>query len=752
MEYIKVMWVPLAAFLPALLFLMPTEKAKVYDVRSITLPNGLEAALIHNPKAAQSAAAMNVGIGSFHNPPKVSGLAHFVEHMLFLGTDKYPESNAYQSFLAKNQGDSNASTSGEYTEFYFRVNHAGLFGALDRFSQFFISPLFNDKYLQFEKNAVDSEHSRNISKEGRRAFRVFQLLHAENHPMRIYTTGNLASLKKLTRADAVKFFNRYYSAHRMKLAIYGKASLDSLEKMVREHFAAVKRRPVKKELVSGEVFSLPLPRIAEVRPFGKDRSLELHFSGRSLRSEWKSKVYAVIRFLFVQDGPDTLKNHLKQKGWIKDLYVYRRNYQHKYYFEFGFDLTEEGEGKIDEIIREFFTFTAKMKQEGYKEHLFELLQGMRQLNYDFISPGRASNVATFFAELMWRFPAGQILQNTKLIFEKKEELFLEVMAWFKPSNMNLLWISEKASVNKKEPYMGVEYSISAVEKIRSQYWQSSSETVYKYPKRNHYIPHELRVLNDGTVKWPEKLRLSGDAEVWFQQTPEWEKPKAKIGAKLYSRARFLSPKEKAASILLQKLISDSMQGWKQELRAAGIYLRIMLHKNGIFLNISGYSQHLLRVYRQAIRKIKDFEPSLKRFNLLKQATVKSYSELDYMQATSQAEMHVDAATEQDLHPYIYRDDFATLKLSDVVSRHSVLTSSSKLYAFAHGNLRKSEVQKALPRISKAWGASSSNYNREQDNYKYLWLPKGKPLAVIGAGCDKFSLRKRHQRRLPLFGC
>lgn len=71
--------------------------------------------------------------GSLSDPANISGLAHFCEHMLFLGTQKYPKENEYSQFLSEHAGSSNAFTSGEHTNYYFDVSHEHLQGALDRY-------------------------------------------------------------------------------------------------------------------------------------------------------------------------------------------------------------------------------------------------------------------------------------------------------------------------------------------------------------------------------------------------------------------------------------------------------------------------------------------------------------------------------------------------------------------------------------------------------------------------------------------
>ena len=69
--------------------------------------------------------------GSLSDPPNIAGLSHFCEHMLFLGTKKYPKENEYSQFLSEHAGSSNAFTSGEHTNYYFDVSHEHLEGALD---------------------------------------------------------------------------------------------------------------------------------------------------------------------------------------------------------------------------------------------------------------------------------------------------------------------------------------------------------------------------------------------------------------------------------------------------------------------------------------------------------------------------------------------------------------------------------------------------------------------------------------------
>lgn len=132
------------------------------EYRGLVLDNGMKVMLISDSTTDKSAACLSVEVGHMSDRTDIPGLAHFLEHMLFLGTEKYPNENAYSSFLSENGGTSNAATYPDCTKYYFDIVPDKLEDALDRFSQFFISPLFTESATLREINAVNSEHEKNL--------------------------------------------------------------------------------------------------------------------------------------------------------------------------------------------------------------------------------------------------------------------------------------------------------------------------------------------------------------------------------------------------------------------------------------------------------------------------------------------------------------------------------------------------------------------------------------------------------------
>jgi insulysin len=152
------------------------------------LKNKVKYICIEDDNMDKSYVSVCVKTGTFNNMKEYEGLAHFLEHMLFMGSTKYPSEDHYFSRLNALGGYSNAYTDKFDTVYYFNVYNEGLNEIFDIFSRFFIDPLFNKNSVNREVNAVNSEHEKNKNNDQWRAFQL--LLNLANKDSQINTFGN----------------------------------------------------------------------------------------------------------------------------------------------------------------------------------------------------------------------------------------------------------------------------------------------------------------------------------------------------------------------------------------------------------------------------------------------------------------------------------------------------------------------------------------------------------------------------------
>jgi secreted Zn-dependent insulinase-like peptidase len=161
--------VPVPALPPRVV--APTDTAQF---RRFVLDNGLRVLLVSDQKFNKSGASLVVNVGQIDDPADREGLAHFLEHMLFLGTEKFPEVSDWDNYLGQNGGTNNAYTASDHTNYQFDIRHDAFVGALDRFAQFFIAPLFTAEFTGREINAVHNEAMRHVQNDSRRLFSVLR--------------------------------------------------------------------------------------------------------------------------------------------------------------------------------------------------------------------------------------------------------------------------------------------------------------------------------------------------------------------------------------------------------------------------------------------------------------------------------------------------------------------------------------------------------------------------------------------------
>lgn len=243
----------------------PREDTREY--LGLKLNNELKVLLISDPETDISAASLSVHIGSLSDPTDLQGLAHYLEHMCFMGSERYPSENEYQKFLSQHGGNSNAYTSDTHTNFYFDVAPGFIDPALDRFAQFFISPLILESSSSRELEAVNSEFLKNLDNDDWRLQQLSKSLSDPQHDYFKFNIGNLSTLRDIplekninTRDELLKFHDKWYSANIMCLAVLGKESLEELTNLVVPKFAPIKNK------------NAVLPHWS-VHPYSKEKSL-----------------------------------------------------------------------------------------------------------------------------------------------------------------------------------------------------------------------------------------------------------------------------------------------------------------------------------------------------------------------------------------------------------------------------------------------------------------------------------------------
>ena len=256
-----------------------------------------------------------------------------------MGTKKYPVENDYSQYLSAHSGSSNAYTGATSTNYYFEVAAkpaedgernapSPLYGALDRFAQFFIDPLFLSSTLDRELRAVDSENKKNLQSDQWRLHQLEKSLSNPNHPYCHFSTGNFEVLKTLPEARGIDvrqkfmdFHEKHYSANRMKLVILGREPLDTLEGWAADLFAGVRNKDLSQNRWESEVPFRDRDLLTQcfAKPVMDSRQLDLSFPFVDEELLFESQPSRYISHLIGHEGPGSIMSYIKSKGWANGL-------------------------------------------------------------------------------------------------------------------------------------------------------------------------------------------------------------------------------------------------------------------------------------------------------------------------------------------------------------------------------------------------------------------------------------------------
>ncbi|SEI84246.1 coenzyme PQQ biosynthesis probable peptidase PqqF [Pseudomonas linyingensis] len=205
--------------------------------RSLRLGNGVSAAVLHDPQATRVALAISVAAGSFHEPPQWPGLAHFLEHSLFLGSRGFPEVDAFAAYVHGHGGRYNARTLGLQTLYYLEMPARELRPALLRLVDLLARPLLADARLQAEREVLEAEYrARCADGDCQLQGAIAGQLHPQ-HPLARFHAGSRDTLDTSDPrllADLRAWQRRHYGGANLRLLVSGPQSLDELEHVTRE--------------------------------------------------------------------------------------------------------------------------------------------------------------------------------------------------------------------------------------------------------------------------------------------------------------------------------------------------------------------------------------------------------------------------------------------------------------------------------------------------------------------------------------
>ncbi|POS73455.1 a-pheromone processing metallopeptidase Ste23 [Diaporthe helianthi] len=706
--------------------------------RVIRLPNQLEALLVHDAEADKASAAMDVNVGNFSDEVDMPGMAHAVEHLLFMGTKKYPEENAYNQYLSAHSGTSNAYTASTSTNYYFEIagrpsddsepsatNPSPLKGALDRFAQFFIEPLFLESTLDRELRAVDSENKKNLQSDTWRLHQLEKSLSNPAHPYCHFSTGNLDVLKLEPEARGVNvrqkfidFYESHYSANRMKLVVLGREPLDVLESWVVEYFSPIQDKNLKPNRWPDAAPLGPGQLGLQVfaKPVMDSRELGLSFPFLDEDELFESIPSRYISHLIGHEGPGSIMSYIKSKGWANGLSAgaYPVCPGSPGIFDCQVRLTEEGLKNYKEIVKVFFQYVALLRETPPQGWIFEEQRGMADVDFKFKQKTPASRFTSKISSVMQRpLPREWLLSGSSRLRKFEPELIRKGIDFLRPENLRMAIISRDVpgKWEKKEKWYGTEYTD---EKIPSDFMEEIKKaassgpadrvSALHLPHKNQFIPTKLEVekkeVKEPAVA-PTMIRNDGLARTWYKKDDRFWVPKANLLVSCRSPIIFASAENSVKARFFTDLVRDALEEYSYDADLAGLQYSVSLDARGLVIEVSGYNDKLSVLLEQVLKTMRDLDIKEDRFAIIKERLSRAYRNWAFQQPFHQVgEYTTWLNTEHDFLVEHYNAELDTITCEATRAFQRELLSQMHMEVVVHGNLYKEDALRLTDMLEK----------------------------------------------------
>ena len=601
----------------------------------IRLSNNLEVWIISDPLAEQSAAALSVNIGSWQDPVEYPGTAHFLEHMLFLGTKKYPSEDEFMSFVSQGGGQSNAYTFTDRTVYAFSICHEKFTDAIDRFSQFFTDPLFDPSGLHREINAINQEHDKNLENDLWRGWMVFKETGNPKHPNSLFSTGNKHTLANIPREVVKRWHREHYSSDRMHLVLYSSLSLDQLEQLVTTAFSSIPNNeyfspPIGQTVMSAE----QLGSIIYLEPIQRKKQIGFTWELPEELVNDNTHSAELLAYILKSRAPNSLFEYLQKDELIENISAnILRLSKNQALFQLDIYATQKGINEISSLIKQTFAVLESLQQSSIPQSLFQELKALTTLKYSYQHRTSAFTYVMKHAEDLLYEALSTYPERTVLASEYNPEQIDKLLSHLKLSNCLTMVIAPESltgvTPTHREKWLGGRYSIDKLDLPPT----SKSRVVAKntgIPIDNSFLPKKLQLTtfdSDPLLHpcWDAKL-LSRDKSgvLYFLQDKYYLTPKVACYFGIKMPTLNPSPYSHMLFDLLLISLEEELAPIMYQAKNAGIKLEAAVKDLQLQIIVQGYSDKIDELVISAFDTLTNISISSEKFVHNKEKLLQSY--------------------------------------------------------------------------------------------------------------------------------
>jgi len=692
--------------------------------QAIRLDNGMVVLLVSDPQAVKSLSALVVPVGSLEDPDAHPGLAHYLEHMILMGSKKYPQPDSLAEFLKMHGGSHNASTAPYRTAFYLEVENDALEGAVDRLADAIASPLLDKKYADRERNAVNAELTLARTRDGMRMAQVSAETINPAHPASRFSGGNLETLSDKPGSpvlDALHAFrDKYYSANLMKAVVYSNKPLPALAKIAAETYGRVPNKNITKPQIDVPVVTdAQKGVIIHYVPAMPRKVLRVEFRIDDNTAQFRSKTDELVNYLIGNRSADTLSDWLQKQGLAEGIRadsdpVVNGN---SGVLAISATLTDKGLAHRDEVVAAIFSYLNLLREKGVDKRYFDELAHVLDLDFRYPSITRDMDYVEWLADTMIRVPVEHTLDAVNIADQYDAAAVKARLEMMTPQNARIWYISPDEPHNKTAYFVNAPYQVDKIsDKTFTDWQQKSAAIALKLPELNPYIPDDFTLIKPQGA-YPQPKLIVDEPTLRVVYTPSQyfaNEPKADVSVILRNPAAMNSARNQVMFALNDYLAGIALDELSNQAAVGGISFSTNAN-NGLMLNANGYTQRLPQLFQALLAGYFSYTPTEDQLEQAKSWYAQMMDSAEKGKAFDQAIMPVQMLSQI---PYFQREErralLPSISLKEVMAYRDALKANARPEFLVVGNMTEEQTKTLAKNVRDQLDAHGNEWCRNQD--------------------------------------
>nr|XP_027196493.1 nardilysin-like [Dermatophagoides pteronyssinus] len=698
----------------------------------------------------KAAIVIGVKVGSVQDPKPVQGMAHMLEHLLTMGSEKYPEENTIDDFLSSNGGFQNAHTDFEHTIYEIRVHPKHLSHAIDLIGNAFIKPLLRQESIEKEIKPIDTEF---VQAKDDDDFRVEVLLghltDNDNHPFNKFMWGNKKSLiddPKSNGIDAhemlLKFYRKFYRPENIVVVVQAQESLENLQTWTTSLFSNVPDNTDDNnndDTIKIEKFQGKLPfqfgpnsrfnRLYRVESIDDGTRLLINWCLPPIIDQYLTSPNDYWASIIGYEGKGSLIATLREKNLAIEIftdseYFCTSNNQFFIIFNIDLHLTELGSANLDQIIEYLFEFLTILQQTGAQEYYYQEKQAISLYSFNKKSEYDSVSNSIELAKNLLYLPLEHVFTGTTLFYHYNDKIINNFGQQLTIDKANFIILNRKLEENFEiniEPWMNIRYqSFDIPEKWidNARKCNGRSEYFY-YPKQNRFLAKNFDILANTLPvdcaerkqgDYPTKIIDENRMSVWYKCDFNYRLPNASFNIHILSPFNENCLENVAYNVVLQEYLTIVLQEDTYDAYEARLKWQLARTCYGLTLGARGFNEKLAELVLIVMERFLAIDFSENLLCSIKNDIIKEYRNKNRESQTICQDIFASILMERHFTYVDLIEKIQTINVENLKEYNEKFLTNISFEILVQGNISIKETIDFIKRL-KSMFINNSNYKQ-----------------------------------------